>query len=165
MRDLALVKPASNAAAPNKCNALPAYRFFMGSRAIQAKNHNKMTARSLMARIPKWESLNFVVTNYIPRRLATRFMGWFSKIEQPIVRETSLAIWRLFCNLDLSDAKKARFDSLHDCFIRELKDDARPVDSDPRVLVSPCDAIVGSCGSVDGLRLLQVKGSQYPLQE
>lgn len=26
------------------------------------------------------EDLNFLLTNRIPRRLATRFMGWFSKL-------------------------------------------------------------------------------------
>ena len=37
--------------------------------------------------------------------------------------------------------------------------------ADPEVLVSPCDAIIGACGSITGTDLLQVKGSAYPLQE
>ena len=73
-------------------------------------------------------------------------MGWFSKIEQPLVRDLSIGVWRLFSDLDLSEAKKTEFNSMHDCFIRELKDGARPIDPDPAVLVSPCDAIVGACG-------------------
>ena len=55
-------------------------------------------------------------------------------------------LWRLFSDLDLSEARKTEFSSLHDCFTRELKDGARPVDPDPDVLVSPCDAIVGASG-------------------
>ena len=56
-------------------------------------------------------------------------------------------MFRFFADdLDLHEAKKTRFDSLHDCFIRELKDGARPIDPDPEVVVSPCDAIVGACG-------------------
>ena len=42
---------------------------------------------------------------------------------------------------------------------------ARPVDGDPRVLTSPCDAIVGACGAVDGTRVLQAKGFPYALQD
>jgi len=36
-------------------------------------------------------------------------MGWFSQIEQPFVRDVSIAVWRLFSDLDLSEAKKTQF--------------------------------------------------------
>ena len=109
--------------------------------------------------------LNFLITNRIPRLALTRFMGWFSKLEQPFVRDLSLLAWQLFADLRLDEAKKARFSSLHDCFIRELKPGARPIDPDPAVLASPCDAIVGASGRVEDTRLYQVKGSPYTLQE
>lgn len=118
------------------------------------------TARTLLR-----EDLNFLLTNRIPRRLATRFMGWFSQIEQPLVRSLSLAVWRLTSDLDLDDAKARRFRSVHDCFTRELRAGARPVDRDPGVLVSPCDAIVGAAGRVDGARLFQAKGFPYALED
>ncbi len=124
-----------------------------------------MTLRSLLAKVSQQEDLNFLLTNRIPRRLATQFIGWFSKIEQPLVRDLSIGVWRAFSGLDLSEAKKSHFKSMHDCFVRELKDGARPIDPDPSVLVSPCDAIVGSCGAMAGTELLQVKGFPYALQE
>ena len=124
-----------------------------------------MTARSLIARVSRQESLNFVLSNRIPRRLATRLVGWLSKIEQPLVRDISIAVWRLFCHLDLTEAKKRRFTSLRDCFIRELKEGARPIDAAPEVLISPCDGIVGAFGAITEADLLQVKGSLYPLDE
>lgn len=124
-----------------------------------------MTVRSIIAKVAQQEDLNFLLTNRIPRRLATNFMGWFSQIEQPLVRDLSIAIWRLFSDLDLSEAKETKFKSMHDCFVRELKPGARPIDADPSVLVSPCDAIVGACGSISGVELMQVKGFPYTLQD
>lgn len=124
-----------------------------------------MTVRSLIAKLFQQEDLNFLLTNRIPRRLATQFVGWFSKIEQPLVRDLSIRVWRLFSDLDLSEAKHTRFKSMHDCFTRELKDGARPVDQDPAVLVSPCDAIVGASGPVLGTELIQAKGFPYTLQD
>jgi phosphatidylserine decarboxylase len=124
-----------------------------------------MTIRSQIAKICQQEDLNFLLTNRIPRRLATRFMGWFSRIEQPLVRDLSIAVWRFFSGLDLSDAKKSEFRSMHDCFIRELKEGARPVDPNPAVLVSPCDAIVGASGAIEGTRLFQIKGFPYALSD
>ncbi len=58
-------------------------------------------------------------------------MGWLSRIEQPWVCASCIALWRLFSDLDLSEAKKTRFKSVHDCFTRELKEGARPIDPDP----------------------------------
>ena len=124
-----------------------------------------VTLRGTLARIAAHEDINFLLTNRIPRRLATRFVGWLSTVEQPFVRDVSLWIWRLFSDLDLSEAKLTRFRSLHDCFIRELKDGARPIDPDPAVLVSPCDAIIGASGPIEGTRVLQVKGFPYSLSD
>ena len=124
-----------------------------------------MTIRSAIARVCQQEDLNFLLTNRIPRRLLTRFMGWFSQIENPLVRELSIGLWALFSDLDLREAKKLRFRSMHDCFTRELKEGARPIDPDPAVLVSPCDAIVGASGRIQDTELLQVKGFPYTLQD
>ena len=124
-----------------------------------------MTVRSWISRIFQQEELNFLLTNRIPRRLLTQFVGWFSQIEQPLVRDVSIGVWRFFSGLDLSEAKATRFRSMHDCFIRELKPGARPIDQDPAVLVSPCDAIVGACGRVVGTELLQIKGFPYRLED
>jgi phosphatidylserine decarboxylase len=109
------------------------------------------------------EELAFLLANRIPRRLATRLMGWFSRIESPLLARASIAVWRLFSDLDLSDAQTDHFSSLHACFTRELKPGARPVNDDPRVMTSPCDAIVGACGPVEDGQLMQIKGSFYPL--
>jgi len=111
------------------------------------------------------EDLNFLLTNRVPRIALTRFMGWFSKIRHPWLCRASIAVWRVFTELDLSDAKKAQFDSLHDCFTRELKPGARTVSADPALLTSPSDAIVGACGTVTGGSLLQAKGMPYRMQD
>jgi phosphatidylserine decarboxylase len=116
-------------------------------------------------KIVQQEDLNFLVTNRIPRRLATRFVGWFSKIENPLVRDVSIGCWRFFADLDLSDAREARFRSMHDCFTRRLKDGARPIEMDPDIVVSPCDAIVGAAGRVEDGQVLQVKGFPYAIDE
>jgi phosphatidylserine decarboxylase len=124
-----------------------------------------MTVRSVLAEVLQQERLNFLLTNRIPRRLATRFVGWFARIEQPLVRSLSIAVFRMFADVDLSDAARTRFRSLRDCFTRELRAGARPIDPDPAVLVSPCDGIVGASGRIDGSTLVQAKGYSYTLEE
>lgn len=124
-----------------------------------------MTVRALLTRIFLQEDINFLLTNRIPRQALTRFMGWFSGIEQPLVRDLSLFLWRSIADLRLHEAKKSGFRSLHDCFIRELKEGVRPVDPDPSVLASPCDAVVGETGRVAEGALLQAKGFPYTVMD
>ncbi len=111
------------------------------------------------------EDLNFLLTNRVPRLLLTRLMGRFSRIESPALARLSIAVWKLFTDLDLSEARQQRFASLHECFTRELREGTRPVDARAEVLASPCDAIVGACGPVAGTQLFQAKGFPYEMGE
>ena len=122
-----------------------------------------MTIRGLISAFTQQEDLNFLLTNRIPRAALTRFMGWFGKIEQPLIRDASIACWRLFSDLDLSEARQTSFRSLHDCFTRELRPGLRPADPDPAIVVSPCDAIIGAHGRVEDTELYQIKGAPYAL--
>ena len=123
------------------------------------------TLARLRDRLLLQEDLNFLLTNRVPRHALTLFMGWFSKIRNPWVCRASIAVWRAFTDLDLSDARKQRFESLHDCFTRELKPGARTVNIDPGVLASPCDGIVGACGVVQQGSVLQAKGFPYAMAD
>jgi phosphatidylserine decarboxylase len=121
-----------------------------------------MDARPVQVR----DTLNFWLTNRLPRNLLTRFMGWFSKIRSPLLARVTISIWQWFVDdLRLYEARKQRFDSLHDCFTRELKPNVRPIAPDPDIMVSPCDAEVGEFGRIEGDRLYQAKGLSYSLAE
>ena len=88
-----------------------------------------MTVKAQILKVFQQEDVNFLLTNRIPRRLATQFS------------------------------------SLHGCFVRELKEGARPIERSRDVLVSPCDAIVGACGTIGGTTLFQAKGFPYTLED
>ena len=119
-----------------------------------------------LVRLFHQERINFLLTNRIPRRWATLFVGWFSHIENPIIKRISLTLWQLFAGkIDISEARHSSFISLHDVFIRELRPGARPVCDDPEVAVSPCDGIVGAYGTVAGQTLFQAKGFPYSLSD
>jgi phosphatidylserine decarboxylase len=124
-----------------------------------------MSLKSSLERATQQEQLNFLLTNRIPRRAVTRFMGWFSKIEQPVIRDLSIRTWKLFTDLELDDAEKSTFSSMHDLFVRTLKPGARPIAGEPEIVVSPCDGIVGGSGQVAGVECIQAKGFPYTLED
>lgn len=120
---------------------------------------------SLKDRLLLQEDLNFLLTNRVPRIALTRFMGWYSQLQSPLLARLSIAVWRWFTPLDLSEAEHTRFNSLHDCFTRRLRPGARPFDSRADVLCSPSDGIVGACGRIEGTRVWQAKGFPYTLDD
>jgi phosphatidylserine decarboxylase len=68
---------------------------------------------------------------------------------------------------DVSFDECVRRDGWHsfdDFFTRDLVDGARPIDPDPRIVVSPADGRVESMGRVDGRRF-RVKGTDYSVEE
>jgi phosphatidylserine decarboxylase len=111
------------------------------------------------------EEFNFLVTNRIPRRLATSLIGWLSHIEQPLVARVSIGIWRLFCAVDLSEAEETRFPSMHACFIRTLRPGARRFETAADEIASPSDAIVGALGTIAAGEAHQIKGAPYAMSE
>ena len=121
--------------------------------------------RKLFAWIGANENLNFLLTNRIPRQTLTVLFGRLSQIRHPLFSRLSIALWKRMADLHLEEAAQTKFASVHECFIRELKPGARPIDPDPDVLSSPCDGIVGACGTVERGQLIQAKGFPYTLHD
>jgi len=126
---------------------------------------NRSKLQRLRDKLLLQEDLNFLLTNRIPRTLATRAMGKLSKIENRAVAAALIWVWRLFTDLDLSEAKEKEFKSLHACFTRELREGARPIDVGAGLIVSPCDGILGQCGAIEDNRVFQAKGFPYTLSD
>jgi phosphatidylserine decarboxylase len=80
------------------------------------------------------------------------------------------ALIRLFMrgfSPDMSDAvepEPTAYPSFNDFFTRALRADARPIDADPRAIVSPVDGTVSEAGRLSTDRLLQAKGHEYSLR-
>jgi len=121
---------------------------------------------SVLARVFLQEDINFLITNRLPRRYATLLVGWFSRIRSPRLTRISIAAWRLFADdLQFEDSRTQDFVSLQDCFVRQLRQGARPIHPDSCVVTSPCDAVVGAFGKLREDQALQAKGFPYRLKD
>jgi phosphatidylserine decarboxylase len=68
---------------------------------------------------------------------------------------------------DMADAMETEptaYASFNDFFTRALREGTRPVDADPRAIVSPVDGTVSEAGRLNTDRLLQAKGHEYSLR-
>lgn len=119
-----------------------------------------------LAELSPAERLNFLLTNRIPRRFATQLIGRLSRIRSRAFTSFGIRLWQLFGgDLALHESAQTRFQSLQDCFTRELKPGLRPIARGDDVVTSPCDGIVGASGRVDGTLVYQTKGFPYTLED
>src|SRR5215467_13044363 len=111
------------------------------------------------------EDINFLVTNRIPRRYATLLAGRLSRVRSRRFTRFSVAVWNLFDDLQLQEAKTRDFICIRDCFVRELREGVRTIDPNPCIVTSPCDAVVGAFGAVEAQQAIQAKGFPYSVAD
>jgi phosphatidylserine decarboxylase len=111
----------------------------------------------------------FVFLQYLlPRFWLTALIYHIARIRNRGVKDFLIRRFVSLYDVDLDDVKRdtpSGFDTFNDFFIRELEDDARPIDPDPSAIVSPVDGTVSSAGAIDGNDIFQAKGLDYSLED
>ncbi len=85
----------------------------------------------------------------------------------PAVKNTLIRAFVRGFRPDMTDAVETEptaYPSFNEFFTRALRPGTRPVDADPRAIVSPVDGTVSEAGVLTADRLLQAKGLDYTLR-
>lgn len=96
---------------------------------------------------------------------------WSSKIlhrfaQSPASRRIVPSFARTYkINQDEMERPIHEYPSLHEFFIRNLKEGARTIDSDHDSVVSPVDAVIEDIGNIEADRTIHVKGKTYSIAE
>ncbi len=105
---------------------------------------------------------------WLPKQLLTRLVGWLASKDLGVV--TTFVIRRFISayGINMMEAKQSdptHFATFNDFFIRELKEEARSIAGDEKVIVHPADARVSQFGSITNDALIQAKGQTYTTAE
>ena len=98
----------------------------------------------------------------LPTNLTSRAWGHFTRtgasrfLINPYARLFRVAV-------DEAEKDLQEYSTLNAFFTRRLKPGSRPIDPDPRALVSPVDGRLSAAGACDQNRLLQIKDTTYDL--
>ncbi|CAN5398153.1 archaetidylserine decarboxylase [soil metagenome] len=103
----------------------------------------------------------------LPRRRVSRVMGRLADHEwSPPVGRAVVKVYSRLYDVDFDEcAKTEDFTSFDDFFTRPLKDGARPMPKDERLIVSPADGRLESPGPVEVGSTYRVKGRPYRGEE
>jgi phosphatidylserine decarboxylase len=102
----------------------------------------------------------------LPQHTLSRVIHRVARIRTPAVKNALISSFVRGFRPDMTEATQPdplAYGSFNDFFTRTLKPGARPLDPDPRTLVSPVDGTVSQIGYLDELRIIQAKGRYYLL--
>lgn len=102
--------------------------------------------------------------HFVPQNAISLAAGKIAQSEQPHLKKALIYAFSKAYGVRLDECKRQSLDeyaSFNDFFARELKDDARPIDTDPLALVCPADGAISQIGVVDRGQILQAKGKNY----
>lgn len=111
----------------------------------------------------------FVILQYIvPRYWLTSVVFRISRIRTPAIKDFLITRFVRLYAVDTDDVKRnvpGDFATFNDFFVRELKNDARPIAGELDCIVSPVDGIVSNAGMIHGQDIIQAKGLDYSLDD
>lgn len=103
----------------------------------------------------------------LPLKAISRLWGWFNELTIPYyLRVPGFKLYGFIFGVNFDEIKEPDlhvFPNLAAFFYREIKDGVRPLDPNPRALLSPADGKVLSFGVIQNGEVEQVKGMTYKL--
>lgn len=111
----------------------------------------------------------FVYLQYLlPRFWLTGLIYRVARIRMVSIKDFLITRFVRLYDVDIDDVKldvPGDFETFNAFFIRELEDNARPVDSDVHSIVSPVDGTISSAGPIRDNSIFQAKGLDYSLED
>ncbi|MBC7171112.1 MAG: phosphatidylserine decarboxylase [Polyangiaceae bacterium] len=108
------------------------------------------------------------VLRLLPRKRISRALGAAADVRGPrgVVDQAIETFVRIY-GVDVSEAvvPPGGYKSFNDFFTRTLVPGARPIDADPRTIVSPADGVVDDLGPIDVASTMTVKGKLYDVAD
>lgn len=103
---------------------------------------------------------------FVPQQQLSKVAGRLAASRHPLVKRAFIRSFAKAYHIHLDDYERQSlnaYESFNDFFTRELKDDARAIDSTTHGIVSPADGVISQLGQIDEHKVLQAKGRHYDI--
>ena len=88
----------------------------------------------------------------LPKLWLTRLAGWGASKRAGWLTKLVIDLFVKYYKVDMKEAQKpdtAAYRTFNDFFVRPLRDDVRPLNTDPNVLVMPADGVISQLGAIE----------------
>jgi len=103
---------------------------------------------------------------FVPQQQLSELAGRLAASRHPLVKRAFIRSFAKAYNVTLEEYERDSlnaYESFNDFFTRELKDDARAIDSTAGGIISPADGIISQLGQIKDHKVLQAKGRDYDI--
>ena len=103
----------------------------------------------------------------LPQHGISRLVLAATRSRAPAFKNALIKLFMKGFHPDMSDAVEqdpTAYPSFNEFFTRALRPGTRPIDTDPRAIVSPVDGTVSEAGPLTNDRIMQAKGHDYTLR-
>ncbi len=107
-----------------------------------------------------------LLQHLLPQHLLSRLVGRLADSRIGWIKNSFILLFNRIYAINMSEAAEENptaYPSFNAFFTRALKPQARPIDPDPALLVSPADGAISQLGKIDYGRIFQAKGHSYSL--
>ncbi|MCR3754862.1 MAG: phosphatidylserine decarboxylase proenzyme [Candidatus Westeberhardia cardiocondylae] len=115
----------------------------------------------------KLDKLKIVIQYLLPKHLLTKLFGWIATQQGGWITRLAILIFIRIYNIKMYEAQQqdiSTYLTFNDFFTRSLKNNSRPIDHDPSLLVFPADGKILQFGQIKSGYLLQAKEHYYTLE-
>lgn len=108
-----------------------------------------------------------ILQHLLPQHLLSRLVYHVTRSRIPAVKNALIGMFVRGFHPEMQEAARPdplSYASFNEFFTRGLRPDARPIDPNVSILVSPVDGAISQIGWLDGSQLLQAKGHSYSLE-
>lgn len=108
------------------------------------------------------------IQQFVPQQQLSRVAGRLAASRHPVVKRAFIRGFAKAYKVTLDEYERENYDayeSFNDFFTRELKDDARSIDSTENGIASPADGVISQLGHINDHKLLQAKGRDYDVSQ
>ena len=103
-----------------------------------------------------------LIQYFLPHHFITKLMGLMAVSKFP--KKFLIRLFIKIYNIDMTEARNNSIDqypNFNAFFTRKLREGARPIDNNPRVIVSPADGNLLAAGRISGDQLIQAKSHYF----
>lgn len=114
-----------------------------------------------------WERVKIAFQYLMPQFGFTRLAGWLAERKWGVITHLIIKLFVKKYQVNLAEAEKTEvsdYATFNEFFIRPLKADARPINSENKTLCLPADGRISEFGNIAQNQLLQAKGHYFSLE-
>ena len=111
----------------------------------------------------------FIFAQYLtPQHALSRAVGLLAQTESPLIKDFIIKTFASTYQVNMEEALEPdleQYKNFNDFFTRQLKADARPIDSALNSLAGPADGAISQLGKIEDQQIFQAKGHDYTVSD